>query len=122
MNGKFIFLAGGFPWTHKIHKLKISDYLKEYPKGDQSDVRMPLIVINHRNIIEIVYLFSRKDEFSPAFLSRKKVRNFPIFGFAMKVLQCLWVRREDSKSRGQTLFEIKERCEKYIADKKDLVQ
>ena len=104
INGRSLFIFGGFPWKHKIHKVKISDYLPEYPKGDQSNVRAPLIVINHRNILEIVYLWSRENDFSPSFLSRKKVRTFPIFGFAMIILKCLWVRREDSRSRGETLF------------------
>ena len=95
--------------------------MPEYPKGDQSKIRVPLIVANHNNLLDIVYLFSRNDELCPSFVSRKKVENFPIFGLAMKVLQCLFVRREDSKSRGKTLQLIKERCEKYIADKSDLV-
>lgn len=57
-----------------------------------------------------------RKEFVPSFLSRKKVRNFFILGDGMSYMQCLWVRRENSKSRGEAIRKIKERCDLYIKD------
>jgi hypothetical protein len=34
VTGRTLFIIGGFPLNLKPHKLKVSDYLEEYPEGD----------------------------------------------------------------------------------------
>jgi hypothetical protein len=74
-----------FPIQEPVEYLKISDYLPEYPKGDQSNVRTPIIVHNHHCNLEVLYFINRPDYFV-GFMARKAIEKFPIYGPGMNLL------------------------------------
>ncbi len=55
---KWVYVCLGFPIKEPVEYLKISDYLPEYPKGDQSDAKCPIIIHNHHCSLEVLYFIN----------------------------------------------------------------
>jgi lyso-ornithine lipid O-acyltransferase len=71
-----------------------------------------LIVANHRSYLDIVVVLSRVDA---AFLAKKELRTWPVFGYAAAKGNTVFVDRSDAVSRRRSRQAVFDRLEKGIS-------
>ena len=72
--------------------------------------RHTVMVCNHQSWIDITTIMIEVR--FPSFLAKKEIERWPYFGGAMKVLNCVFVDRDDRRSRSKVALEIQEKLER----------
>lgn len=81
--------------------------LKIEVQGQENFVeRRTVIVSNHQSWLDITILMLHGR--FPAFLAKKEIASWPWFGGAMRVLRCVFVDRNDRRSRNVVAGQVKE--------------
>lgn len=69
--------------------------------------RNTVMVSNHQSWIDITTMMLHVRY--PSFLAKKEIESWPYFGGAMKVLNCVFVDRNDRRSRGDVALQVKQK-------------
>ncbi len=69
--------------------------------------RNTVMVCNHQSWMDITTVMIEVK--FPSFLAKKEIERWPYFGGAMKVLNCVFVDRDDRRSRTKVALEIREK-------------
>ena len=73
------------------------------------DSRGPIIICNHQSWWETFYLVATR--WPVSFLAKDSVRDMPLVGTVATFAGSIFIERENSKARSDTLDLIKERCD-----------
>ena len=87
-------------------KRKTNIQWEKYPHIRKSSEKSPLIISNHTTLCDILYTCYK---YSPSFISSNHVSNMPIIGKIGQTLECVFLDRNDSKSREAALNKIVEK-------------
>ena len=75
------------------------------------DIATPMVIANHVNSIDILYLTTR---FNPlSVVAKESMSRVPVIGSIAKFLQCLFLSRESETARKDILEKIKHRMVEY---------
>lgn len=86
--------------------------LKQVPETDQNTT---VVVSNHVSWADIVYFMC--SPYKACFISKSEVKKYPIVGFYAKILQCIFVNREEAHDRMAVLNKLEERVKNICKGK-----
>lgn len=75
-------------------------------EGNLEDPTPRLFVVNHQSFLDIPLMIGWVRW--PSFLAKKEIESWPWFGWAMRLLRCVFVDRTDRQSRGEAGRGVKE--------------
>jgi len=74
--------------------------------------RTTVMVSNHQSWLDITTIMLEVRY--PAFLAKKEIESWPFFGGAMRVVDCVFVDRNDRRSRQKVALEIREKLARGV--------
>lgn len=83
-------------WVHVLFRL-FGMRVRVLGAEHLADPRPRLLIANHQSFLDIMLMMGWVRW--PSFLAKKEIQSWPWFGWAMKVLRCVFVDRNDRGSR-----------------------